>query len=235
MTAMNWEMYESHVLLLCDTLAIGDDRRPAFMTTKVFFWPHLGACVAGTGAQPMGQNFYGRVNARMVVRDVLHLDQYAPNVLNELWAELLAENDAPPGATSTIYTFGWSQAEARFIGFAYRSTAGFASERLGYGLAIKPAPDDETVFDDITDLESFVGLVHDQKAQDRARPRLERVGIGGEVVMTLLTRDEAGHVGAQQKIVSRFDDHEDDWQILLSKLPENAGHPLSKLLLALDP
>lgn len=235
MTAMNWEMYESHVLILCDTLAIGEDRRPAFMTTKVFYWPHLGACVAGTGAQPMAQNLYMRVNGRMVVRDVLHLDEYAPKVLQELWADLLAENDDRPDATCTIYLFGWSEAEGRFVGFAYRSTAQFASERLGYGLAIKPAPDDEQIFDKINDLESFVRLVQIQKAEDRARPRLERIGIGGEVVMTLLTRDEAGYVGAQQKVLSRFDDHEDDWRLLLSKLPENAGHPLSAMLLAMDP
>lgn len=234
MTAMNWIMSEMRVLILCDTLAISEtDHRPAFMTTKVHFWPHLGACVAGTGAQPLAQTFFMQVNSGSVVRDVVHLDEFAGSMLADIWRTLT--DAAPPGATGTVYTFGWSEAEGRFTGFAYRSTSSFKSERLNYGLAVKPPPKNAAILDNLNDFEAYLDLLRVQKDEDRERPRTERIGIGGEVILTLMTRSDAGFTCVEQRTVHRFDDYQQDWSIILAKLQANAGHPLSDMMLALDP
>jgi hypothetical protein len=42
------------------------------------------------------------------------------------------------------------------------------SERLGYGLGFKPAPDDPSVMTTVKDLDTFINLAHLQKTADRS-------------------------------------------------------------------
>jgi hypothetical protein len=64
---------------------------------------------------------------------------------------------------------------------------------------------------------------------------MERVGIGGYLLLYSMSRGDKGPRSIQMTCIERFDDFEADWNLLLSKLPENADDPLSKLLLATDP
>jgi hypothetical protein len=233
MTALNWELNEDGVVILSDTLVLsGETHRPLSFTTKVFPLPHLSLCIAGTGLQQMVQNFWLVTNNGMVVSDIDHLDRFATETLQGLWDDL--DENAPRGVTATIYTFGWSLKRECFIGFAYRSTNGFASQPLAYGLALKPAPSSGE-FPKIDSLSDLANYMIAQKEDDRSMPRMERVGIGGEIILTQLFRDQSGYVSFQQIPILRFDDFEDDWKMILASLPKNAGHPIAQEILAKDP
>lgn len=111
MTAMIWQLAESHVLLPCDTLATGgDDRRPLSMTTKVFVAGHLSMIIGGTGLGPLAARSYLRVVESMIVRDVIHLAEFGPDMLLNLQSEIREGMEDAQG-TSTVYTFGWSAEE----------------------------------------------------------------------------------------------------------------------------
>ena len=64
---------------------------------------------------------------------------------------------------------------------------------------------------------------------------MERVGIGGEAILTLMTHDDAGFTVILQRPIFRFEDFESDWRIILAKLPSNASLPLSIEVLSSDP
>lgn len=239
MTALNWELAPDHVLILSDSLALtGEDHRPAFMTTKVFTLPHLGLCIAGTGAQPLAERFWAHANSKCVASGVAHLDVYASDILRDLWLKLHSEPDYETVEarlfTSTVYVYGWSAVDKAFIGFAYRSANDFVSEPLSYGIAAKPAPNSGEL-PEINGFTELVELLLLQKQEDRERPRMERIGIGGEIIMTLMVRDEPGFTAIKQQPIFRFDDYDKDWELILAKLPENQDHPLSISALARDP
>jgi len=167
----------------------------------------------------------------MVVRDIIHLDEFAPDILTEMWSEA----EIPEGSTTTVYTFGWSEQNCRFAGFAYRSTSNFASEVLQDGFGLKPPLNNMAEYPEIIDLDGFVEFMKLQKAEDRARPRMHRAGIGGDIIMTLLRRNENEYTSIEQRHIHRFDDYDQDWQIVISKLPENSN-PLADILLQIrDP
>lgn len=239
MTALNWELAPEHVLILSDSLALaGEDHRPAFMTTKVFPLPHMSLCIAGTGAQPLAERFWAHANSKCVASDVAHLNEYAADILRDLWLQLHSEPDYETEEarrfTSTVYIYGWSVSNKAFIGFAYRSANDFVSEPLRYGIAAKPAPNSRQV-PDMNGLTDFVELLLLQKQEDRERPRMERIGIGGEIIMTLMVRDETGFTAIKQQPIFKFDDYDDDWELILARLPENQDHPFSIAALARDP
>ncbi len=233
MTALNWELNEDSVLILSDTLALsGETHRPMNFTSKVFPLPHLSLCIAGTGLQQIVQNFWSYTNSEIVVRDIDHLDELASKALQGLWGDL--DDVALEGVTATIYTFGWSRERESFVGFAYRSTNGFTTENLAHGMALKPPPSSGE-FPDIVSLPDLVKYMITQQQEDSLKPRMERVGIGGEVTLTQMFRDQSGFVAFHQCPILRFDSFHDDWEAMLANLPENEGHPLTKEILAKDP
>lgn len=238
MTALNWELAPEQVLILSDSLAFdGKDHRPYFVATKVFPLPHLGLCIAGTGAQPIAVRFWAHVNSGCVVEDIQHLDEFSPAILREMWEALLNGPDyagISDGITCTIYIYGWSKDDQAFVGYAYRSINNFISEPLIHGIGVKPPPASGEL-PEINGLVDFLHLMIAQKKEDREKPRLERVGIGGDVIMTLMTRDEGGVTVILQQPIHRFEDFDDDWKLILAKLPQNEGHPYSAELLENDP
>lgn len=226
MTVLNWQLNPQFVAIYSDSLALdAADRRPRSMTTKVYVAAHLDACIAGTGI-PLSLPFYQRVVGSYVVADVVHLDEFASELLSELYEEY-----KHTGLTSTVYTFGWSAKESRYVGFAYRSTHNFQSEPLGYGVAVKPAPNDPSLLGELYDQNALIELIKIQAEEDRARPRMERVGIGGDITLWLMNRDPAGKQSILVQHVERFASFEDDWKIALAKLPQNEGTLFSALAL----
>jgi hypothetical protein len=185
---------------MTDSLSLSaDTRHPLLYTTKIFPVPHLHGVIVGTGAGGFGLDWFRVVNTQMVVRNIPHLDHFAPNALRALWAEMPAEMRA--GSTATIYHFGFDDQETRYRGFAYRSERDFESEELQYGIGIKPP----TEVGEIRDLPGdLVRVVERQRAEDRAKPRAEQVGIGGDVFFLHLTPD-----GMTLRRCHRFDDYEE--------------------------
>jgi hypothetical protein len=233
MTLLNWELTPNHVVILSDTLCIsGDDKRPRSFMTKVYPAPHISAVITGTGISKVVTEFYVRVTTEMIVSDVVHLNEFAPDSLRAIWAELAGQ--IPGGATATIYTFGLSPEDGAFTGFAYRSTSNFDAEQMQHGMGVKPAPASGT-FPEINGLADFVKLAYAQQAEDRALPRMQRVGIGGELWMYTMLKDDAGALDLRTQSLGAMLNYDEDLEVMLARLPENEGHPLSIIALARDP
>ncbi|MDC7675140.1 hypothetical protein [Asticcacaulis machinosus] len=232
MTLINWEMSEQSLAIFSDTLVLNaDDMRPRNFMTKIFVLPHLNGLITGIGLAPLISDFFISAKEHIVARDIVHLAEYAPERLRGIWSDYEAK--LHPDATSTIYTFGFDKEAGRVRGFAYRSTSNFESEELGYGMALKPAPADASAFEGIADIQSFVEYCLHQQRIERERPRMERVGIGGELWLYTIAVDGGRPIFGQQ-LICPFDHFEDDWEALLAQLPANQGSILSQLVLARD-
>ena len=238
MTAMNWSLHPKQLLLFCDTLATdGSDHLPRGLTTKVFVLGHLNAVICGAGLANAVSEFYGHVVANMVVKDIKHLDEFAPDIIAGIFERLI--EPLPPSSdkqpTATIYSFGWIQEEERLGGFAYRSTNDFVSERLGYGTCVKPPTNDLSIVEQITSLEGFIELMITQQAEDRCKARKDRLGIGGDILLYSIEVGESSAVTLQVRSIATLPHLSSDWDIILAKLPVNANHPLTKLVLESAP
>ena len=73
-----------------------------------------------------------------------------------------------------------------------------------------------------------------QQQQDRDRPRAERLGIGGHLVLHRMQRLEEGSIVTTITRLAQMPHFDEDWEIILAKLPANAGHPLSEAILSED-
>ena len=196
------------------------------MTPKVYSLPHLGLCIAGTGVQPVAERFWARANSRCVARDISHLNEFAPAILKGIRDDLLQENGFADvqdlGLTGTVYCYGRSEETDAFVGYAYRSTSEFVSEPMKYCFCIKPVPNSGQV-PPIKGFSDLLGILKGQKLEDRERLRMERVGMGGDVILTLMTRDDAAFTVIELRAIFGFEDFEDDWNLILAKLSANAG------------
>ena len=87
--------------------------------------------------------------------------------------------------TVTIYHFGYSAAEKRYIGYAYPSEKKFEPDRLPDALGFKPVISIEPT-DDIRFPDFLVEIVLEQQRHDNGKPLAERDGIGGEIEFVIM-------------------------------------------------
>lgn len=209
MTATIFNIAPHQVIVVTDTLAVaGDTRTPYFFTTKFYPLPHLHGAMFATGVGDLATQWFVKLE-RFLVRDIHHLDEFARPTLQELGLQFGLNQTN----TTTIYHIGYSEKESQYIGFAYRSIADFASERLEYGLRTKPGvPDaaDQSFPDD------FIRLMEQQRADDLALPVESRVLIGGEI-QALMLQDKEMTI----QTVYRFDDYEELYEQMCNALPAN--------------
>ncbi len=178
-----------------DTLAMaGDTGKPFFFTTKFYILPHLQGVMFATGIGDLASKWFSKLE-RYLARDIHHLDNFVTPALRDLGTEFELNEEL----TTTVYHVGYSEEESRYVGFAYRSTDSFASERLEYGFRVKPPVEvqpPENFPDD------FVAIITKQKQIDDQKPMSERVHIGGEIHLLLM--QEGSMV---VRTVHRFDEY----------------------------
>ncbi len=215
MSALIFVLKPDQVLIAMDTLAVAPDTKaPLQFVSKVFPVPHLGGVICGTGAFPVVLDWFNFVLTRVVGRDILILDEFAPTILQEIGER----HGLSERVTATIYHFGYLEKEGRFAGFAYRSERRFESQRLEYGLGMKPPHDDllqvgaEKVFNDGLP-KAFVDLMEQQKKRDEDQPEEARVGIGGEIHFVQL--EERGY---RLYVCHRFSDYRETFARMLQAL-----------------
>ncbi|WP_374597888.1 hypothetical protein [Sphingosinicella sp.] len=185
MTVINFALLPDGVFVVADTLVTNHMFEPSFFTSKVHVVPHLNALVCGTGDLGFILDWSRYLLGAMLAVDVTHLDEFAQDSMRSLHAgRTAAERDA---LTSTIYHLGFNEQEDRFVGFAYRSTADFASERLDYGVRTKPGYSGELPMERFPD--DFVEVCRAQRAEQDRLPPDERVFIGGHVVAYMMQVD----------------------------------------------
>jgi hypothetical protein len=209
MTAAIFSIAPEQIIVTTDTLAMaGDTRTPFFFTTKFYPLPHLNGAMFATGIGDLATQWFVKLE-RFVARDIHHVDQYVTPSLQELGQQFQL-NDSQ---TTTIYHVGFSEAEARYVGFAYRSTSGFNSERLEYGLRTKPGVPN-AVAESFPD--DFIRLMEVQRAADNALPLKERVFIGGEIQALIMYGK-----GMTIQTIHRFPDYEAVYEQMCDALPAN--------------
>jgi len=230
MTLLNWMLAPEGVFVLTDT-ACRMDGQPGIATssTKAHPHPRLDLLVAGTGCHALVENWNNYVGVSAFAEDIDELDAEASQVLPNLWR--LAQERGATG-TATVYHWGWSPKAQGYVGFAYRSTDGFRSDRLEPGAYIKPEAFDPDAFRDpasgdfiqVETLENLIRIAEIQKQRDRqsmskdpvAKSRVEDdgtvvggVGIGGHLIGYSLRLDGGAPVIVSRR-VHTFSDHPAD-------------------------
>lgn len=198
MSALIFHTQPDMAVVATDTLAVDEEGAPAYWPTKALPVQHLNLIIAGTGLAGFSTRWFVHVNDRMLVRGVEHLDFHAPKELKDLFTRYCEEVGAPAGFMTTIYHFGISEVTGEVAAFAYRSTNDFQSESLSYGLKFKPESSYE-MGDDLPG--GLIEMMRSQRQLQSAKPRDERVYIGGDVQLLHLDAH-----GITCRRIHRFDD-----------------------------
>lgn len=197
MTALVFALQADQVCVAMDTLVTrADDRMPLAFQRKFLSIPDSDLLVAGTGHAGFVTGWFGHVQILARLGDVDDIGSIAQGVLK-------ASADAVGGLgpiTTTIYHFGYSRAEGKYVGYAYRSSTDFRSERLPYGLGFKPQvpvpATENTQFP-----EFMIDIVIRQQEHDRSQPIQHQLGIGGEIEFVVLS-DRATRIDTVHRFIS---------------------------------
>jgi hypothetical protein len=163
--------------------------------------------IAGTGIGGFLGRWFIQINDWMLVRDVDDLNIHTPNCLATMWAnEKIANPDiftTANSTTTTVYHFGFSNADGRIHSFAYRSANEFKSEPLDYGTGRKPEcsiPDDFYIVRDARKMMDEQREIQALKSTDSGR-----LYIGGEIQIHHVSKD-----GFLVCTLHRFEDYARD-------------------------
>jgi hypothetical protein len=182
MTALNFLLLDDRVYIAMDTLSIDPvTKRPGKFVSKIMPLPHLRGVLCGTGALQLILDWYVMIQAGAHVRDMVHLNDFAPEALRTIAQRYASDNTG----STTIYHFAYDSAVERFRGFVYRSEKQFVSEELPRGIGTKP-PLQVDLPESMELPNMFIDYVTRQRANDRAGSFEDRVGIGGEIHYAVL-------------------------------------------------
>ena len=211
MTALVYTVQPDKIYLAMDTLVVThDDKIPLYYQTKFTVLPHLNLVIVGTGFASLINDWFHFVNGSMVVRDIDHLKVLAPGLLRDA-APRCQGGDI---TTTTLYHFGYSTLEKRYVGYAYRSAKKWEPDRLQDALGLKPVIDVQPT-SNIQIPQFLIDIVCEQRRKDLLLPVSERVGIGGDIQVVVM---ENGIVTIST--VHRFDSYESDYELMTKKIDE---------------
>jgi hypothetical protein len=213
MTALVFSLQPDQVCLVMDTLVVAaETKMPLGLRRKFLVSPERRLIIAGTGLATLVQGWQGYVASSLEVRSIDELDRIAPTSLYAASKEV----PAPSSITTTLYHFGYSPSERRYIGLVYRSIAGFASERLPDAIGIQPTVP-VVVPEDIRFPAFLLEIMLAQHRQDRSLPLDRQIGIGGEVDFVAMTNGNL-----RIETIHRFSTYEADVAKLSWPLPNLA-------------
>ena len=199
---------ENGFMVMTDTLATTPQGVPLAFTDKCWAFPSMNLLVATTGIKDLGARWVDTLYNRMLARDIVMLDLHAPEIMRKIWVELHDEYGDPGEATSTVYHFGIEEETGQPVRYIYRSADNFETERHDEpGFGIKPDPPGGWTVPD--GLDPWIDLAQRVRVNEDERPLAERIHIGGELVVTVLTNDGISIVTAH-----RFDDYDDQWEAM---------------------
>ena len=134
MTALVFTIQPEQVCLAMDTLVVSAaDKTPMCYQTKFTVLPHLNLVIAGTGLASLINGWFHFVNANIVAQDIDHLNLFTTETLRRIASQFGTQI-----TTTTLYHFGYSSFDKRYVGYAYRSTKDWISEKLPDALGLKP-------------------------------------------------------------------------------------------------
>jgi len=200
---------DDEAIVATDTLATSTDGQPHYFTTKAFVVPHLKLIMAGTGMAGFLDRWFIQANGRFAVRGIDHLDYHAANALSTLWTAYTKEFSVPVGLTTSVFHFGFSELTGKMHVYTYHSGTKFESRSVGLGIRAKPdfIPPDEYRFPEDVKI-----LMDAQRTAQEKTPQGERLHIGGEIPIHVLTRQGCGIYTA-----ARFDDFDTTEEAIYSR------------------
>ncbi|MDR6584551.1 hypothetical protein HBH1_03366 [Herbaspirillum sp. BH-1] len=183
MTALVFALQDDQICVAMDTLVVSArDKMPLYFQRKFLSLPGSNLIVAGTGHAGFITGCFQYLQAHFQEATIDDLDGVVPDIFR---ASVRGQGGLS-GLTATIYHFGYSVEEQRYVGYAYRSEHDFRSDRLRYGLGFKPVVP-VTPTNDIHFPDFLIELVLEQQRQDNLLPITERVGIGGEIEFVVMS------------------------------------------------
>ena len=184
-----------------DTLVVGaDDKHPLFFQRKFLLVPDSEIVVAGTGHAGFINGWFQYLQANLRGVTIEDLNSQAPNILRAS----VEAGDELCGLTATLYHFGYSDREGRYVGYAYRSKNDFDGNQLSYGLGLKPVVP-ITLVDDIRFPQFLIDIMLEQQRKENLLPTHEKVGIGGEIEFVVMSNH-----AINIETVHRFSSHESE-------------------------
>ena len=199
---------ENGFMVMTDTLATTPQGEPLAFTDKCWAFPSMNLIVATTGIKDLGARWVDTLYNRILARDIAMLNLHAPEAMRAIWGDLHAEFGDMGEATSTVYHFGIEEETGQSVRYIYRSAEDFETERHDEpGFGIKPDPPDGATVPD--GLDEWIDLAQRVRANEDARPASERIYIGGELILTVLTNDATSIVTTH-----RFADYDDQWEAM---------------------
>jgi hypothetical protein len=133
------------------------------------------------------------------------------------------DKEYPTESYATIYLFGYNEAIQKFEGYAYRKENNYVSEKINYGIGLRP-PLDNDVLDKLANDEEdrinpYKGFIEIMKAQKKGKATeapSEKIHIGGDIHLFSMTKDSYSY----QKIY-RFEDYDAMYRYMTDKINEN--------------
>jgi len=219
-SALDFVLSPKEVIIATDTLSRTKDGKSLNFVSKIFPLPHLKSVICGTGSLNLMVDWFSFVQRQVIGKDITILDKIAPTELKKIFNKYEFDGEV----TSTIYHFGYSKKENRFIGLAYRSTNDFVSERLSDGIGIKPYGEeikDFTLQQQTKDkgiVDSLIEIMKKQREIDESKKLEENVGIGGEIHFLILKENMQVMWGCYT-----FSDYDKTFNQMLKNLENNGG------------
>ncbi|MFL1546984.1 hypothetical protein [Pseudomonas sp. O39] len=182
---------DNEATVVTDTLVVTPSEEFLGHANKAVSVDRLRLITAGTGVADVFINWISFVNDESAALDVDSLNDEATKRLQSIWGEVQRNTPAFADQTATIYLFGLSNDSGHIHGYVYRSTSKFASARIPQGLAMKPALTVEELgtveYWDFPDCSKEI--IRLQAAIEGAKPKGQRVLIGGNANLIRLTKD----------------------------------------------
>lgn len=212
MTSVIFQNGETRGFVATDALAANNNGHPGLYRSKAFYLAHLKTITFVTGWSDILENWFVYINRQMLLAGIEHLDCHATETLQRIWSEFLKENKdvlkKHNCQFTTIYHMGVSEVTGKIVTYAYRSTTGFASEKLPPGLAVKP---ECTVPEGGIDL---MEMMKEQRhiQQNSGLPLDQQIHIGGEIHLYELTAE-----GCHISTYGLFDDRDQMFMQMIEK------------------
>jgi len=191
MSALDFILTEKSIIVATDTLTRDVDGGVFTFVTKVFPLPHLKSVICGTGSLDLLIDWFVFVQKQVIGKDIYIINKLAPVELSKIYSRY--KDKLGSKNTSTIYHFGYSINEEKFVGFAYRSSNNFISEKLPYGTGLKPYGKEieEFAIKQVNEkgIKGIIEIMKKQKNIDDNKELKESVGIGGAIHILLLTKE----------------------------------------------
>jgi len=200
------------ITVLMDSLSCYPNKKPFKFASKFRSFPHLKGVICGVGTFNIIVKWWKKVEDSLIVKNITQLDHFTPNLLRNILNEVEEEFNVKP--TATIYHFGIDELNNEMIGYVYRSSNSFISEKVGYHIGYRP--NYEIYWDKLPkndNIQAYIEIMKQLKHQDDILKE-NKVGIGGEIHLLMLELS-GQYIG---KSIYKFKDYDKNYEEMIDNL-----------------